>query len=278
MNSKNKYKKNKIVVEDLLTQIKLHPLILNEHIIDVLPSGKTLKLLDSDLISIENSNEQTDKQFDGLKTTVFDKDQWKQKNAVLSEKVFLSSDKFPLETLNKKCDGLKNVFFEKDQCEHKNDQGTKLYCYKHFKWLFSQNTVEKTETKKKFLKAKILNKHSISFEDFMRENFYSFENCFGKNDSLFNKIVEFCEWAKIEFDCSEEELDPITLIKIFSVNYENEPLMFMKLDLKEVDDQSMLENVLKNFPNSEKSTKKILNLKNSKKKNFTEFKFTTNKK
>jgi hypothetical protein len=211
--------KKRNLVENCLNQVKLHPLSLNYYVSDVLPSKSKLDLLDSSLVWLEDDIVG----FDGLKTYKYENDEWREKSKYNSPKS---------ET---------NINLKNNQSASKNkvkivcalEPETNVYKSEHFKWLL--------ENDNRLSDLNILSTNNVSFEDFVNKKFFSLENYFGKNTTLTKKLVEFCEWARSEFDCSEHEVDPITLMKIFSVNYESEPLMFMTINLEESNCKSLLE-------------------------------------
>ena len=224
-----KIKRN--LVENSLNQLKLHPVSLNYYVPDVLPSKPKLDLLDSSLVWLGDEKVG----FDGLETIKFENNEWREKSKHNSLKN---------ETNNQ------SVSKNKVKIVSTLKPETNVYKCGHFKWLL--------ENDNRLSDLNILITNNISFEDFVNKKFFSLENYFGKNSTLTKKLVEFCEWARSEFDCSEHELDPITLMKIFSVNYESEPLMFMPINLEELNDKLLLEklNVSNlNIPKT-KSTKK----------------------
>jgi hypothetical protein len=213
MTSINSLKIKRTLVENCLNQIKLHPVVLNDYVSHVLPSKSNVSLLDSDVISFEDDKES----FNGLKTSIFENNEWKETNASKALK-------------NKHCCTKQEVDLISTLNPERN-----VYTRKHFKWLLSDDKDSFSED------VNILKANEISFEDFVNKNFFSFENYFGKNTTLNKKLREFCEWAKREFDCSEHEVDPITIMKIFSVNYESDPLMFVQINLEEISDKSLFE-------------------------------------
>jgi len=232
MNSINSLKNKRTLVENCLNQIKLHPVILNDYVSHVLPSKSYISLLDSDVISFEDDKES----FNGLKTTIFKDYEWKEMN----------TSKGSIGLRNKHCCTKQEVDLISTLDPERN-----VYTRKHFKWLLGDGKDSFCED------VDILKANEISFEDFVNKNFFSFENYFGKNTTLNKKLREFCEWAKSEFDCSEHEVDPITIMKIFSVNYESDPLMSMQINLEEISDKSLLEKL---SPSSVKISKDKKNL------------------
>jgi len=249
MQSINRRENKKTLVEDCLNQIKLHPVILNDYVSHVLPSKSTLNLLDSDLIWLDEEKET----FDGLKPSISEDNECRETS---------KPDSF-----NSKG----TMVFKKNRWSHKNQiklvsasgPDSNVYTREHFKWLLSD---------KRLSDVNILKTNEISFDDFVNKRFFCLENYFGKNTRLTNKLAEFCEWAKSEFNCSEHELDPITLMKIFSVNYESEPLMFMKINLEEIKDNDLVEKLMPSNMNLLKQMSKKSEVRYMKKSIWTKLK------
>ena len=134
------------------------------------------------------------------------------------------------------------------------------YCKKHFDWLFNKE---------------ITNKDLDLFSMFNQENkkadLSSIKN--KKVARLKRKLIEFCSWMNDVFSYEEPDFEPVSLIKIFIVNYEN--TISVPIKIEEIFDSRLKKELLKTSISSDsimklsKSVKVNIIQKNAKNKNLT---------
>lgn len=200
----------KNLIDKFEKELTLHPVLYNNLIEKILVENgkeKNLIYLDPEVYSRNFKSNEEDEDDNKIINKLFEPNVIKS-----SKKEFLSKTSlFSLK--EKQIESTFNI----EQNNPKTDENLQVYTREHFKWLFKQNK-----------------KHNL---------YKKLEACFsktckeinGKKDlNLEQKIKEFCSWAELNYDCKELELDAITLMKIFLVNYDKGPLMWTPINLEEI--------------------------------------------
>lgn len=240
-----KIQNKKNLVENFIQELDQHPLILNPLIEAILPEKdkkKHLNYLDPELFPFKTDSDQDedDEEEDNvIISKLFEKNENKNQSIGLSStsiNIFKSKleELIDLETPKPILPKLKET------------KAKKVYTYEHFKWLFSQGNEHKL----------------IKFGNFKNEKLGT--NRTKVLNNLEMKILEFCKWAENKYDCKELELDAITLMKIFLVNYDKGPLMWVPVNIEEVTNFKGLPNTTNNLiSNSNESLSKSKEKKKS---------------
>ncbi|CAF1002256.1 unnamed protein product [Brachionus calyciflorus] len=220
----NKSLYGKEIVDNYVKEISLHPVLLNPTIETILTESakeKILHTLDPDVYSLTSKSSDDDEDDNQMISKLFETDDSNKKQFLK----FSSTSLFSLKE-NKKEKDLKI----NQKITEKIEQIPKVYTSAHFKWLFDQGKNHK------------LNKNAKLGEDKSEKNLKN-----KKGSNLEKKIKEFCEWAELKYDCKELELDAITLMKIFLVNYDKGPLMWAPIHLQQLDRKNFKNFVANNF-------------------------------
>ena len=124
---------------------------------------------------------------------------------------------------------MKRSVRSKNKLHLANNNNNRPYCRAHFEWLFKQDDPD--------------NDLDL-FNMFDKENKKQLNlTKLKKVLRLKNKLVDFCLWMKQVFNYEESDFDPVSLIKIFIVNYEN--TMPVPIKIEEVLDTRLKNNLLK---------------------------------
>jgi hypothetical protein len=104
------------------------------------------------------------------------------------------------------------------------------YCKKHFDWLFNQKKTDKD-----------LDLFSMFSHEDKKADLSSIKN--KKVARLKRKLIEFCSWMNDVFSYDEPDFEPVSLIKIFIVNYEN--TISVPIKIEEIFDSRLKRELLK---------------------------------
>lgn len=218
----------KNLIDKFENELNLHPILCNNLIEAILVENgkeKSLVYLDPEVYTRNFKTNEEDEDDNKIINKLFEPNVIKS-----SKKEFLSITSL----LNLKDKPLESTI-ETEKIDTENDENlTKVYTKEHFKWLFKQNR-----------KHNLYKKLEVCFSGGDKE-------INGKKDlNLEQKIKEFCNWAELNYDCKELELDAITLMKIFLVNYDKGPLMWTPINLEEISRKNLKINTETNFSDTD---------------------------
>ncbi|RNA21252.1 hypothetical protein BpHYR1_003421 [Brachionus plicatilis] len=236
----------KKLINSFEKELMLHPVLYNNLIESILVENgkeKTLINLDSEVYIRNFKSNDEDEDDNKMITKLFEPNEIASSRKEFQSKTSLFS-------------GLKNALLKKDITiteppKSKSEVKLRVYTREHFEWLFKQNK---------------------------KQNFYKQQNMTlprsgqvmdkKKELNLEQKIKEFCKWAELNYDCKELELDAITLMKIFLVNYDKGPLIWAPINLQEINRKEFKLDLEDNFnSDSDDSSSEKLSLMLKKKLN-----------
>lgn len=242
-----RFSRAKDLIDRFENELKLHPVLYNNLIETLLTENgkeKYLANLDPEVYKLNFKSSEDDEDDNKMITKLFEQNEIKSSKRELFPKTSLFSLKEKSET---------EVKIEPRKS--KSNEKVQVYTKQHFEWLFKQ------DKKHQLYKKLDINHHESHVEKQSK-----------KGQNLEQKIKEFCAWAELNYDCKELELDAITLMKIFLVNYDKGPLMWAPINLQEINRKEFKQNIDTNSSSefdswSEKSSITKTNI-NEKKKSY----------